>query len=389
MATLDTRIPLSFQSPQINTPNQNRLQALAIQGRQLENDTTQRRLEGENALMGMLREGNAFMPDGSLNPSMVPRIAAVNPTMGLKLSGDMQSQKLSRAEAERKGIDWAMKGIEFADTPDKARQYLMDSVSRGLIPQASAEQILTQIPDDPTSFAAWRDRSRRSLVSYSAPNQSTAGYFRVGPGGVEMLSNPNTGQPLMPVTADPGTAGAVAEARASGTETGKATAKAEFSAPQEIATADQMLDTIDAVLNHPGLDSAVGMIQGRLPPLTQGATDFVTKLDQLKGQTFLQAYQTLKGGGQITEIEGTKAENAIANLQRPQSEPQFRQALKDLRDVVVAARKRMVDRISGSTEQQQPPSSTEAPRVASEADFNALPSGSLFIDPTGATRRKP
>lgn len=204
-----------------------------------------------------------------------------------------------------------------------------------------------------------------------------------------MLSNPNTGQPLMPVTADPGTAGAVAEARASGTETGKATAKAEFSAPQEIATADQMLDTIDAVLNHPGLDSAVGMIQGRLPPLTQGATDFVTKLDQLKGQTFLQAYQTLKGGGQITEIEGTKAENAIANLQRPQSEPQFRQALKDLRDVVVAARKRMVDRISGSTEQQQPPSSTEAPRVASEADFNALPSGSLFIDPTGATRRKP
>jgi hypothetical protein len=39
-----------------------------------------------------------------------------------------------------------------------------------------------------------------------------------------------------------------------------------------------------------------------------------TFLDQIGGAAFLTAFETLKGGGQITEVEGEKATNAIARL---------------------------------------------------------------------------
>lgn len=44
----------------------------------------------------------------------------------------------------------------------------------------------------------------------------------------------------------------------------------------------------------------------------------------------------LKGGGQITEIEGMKAEQAMARMDRAQSEAEFKQALTDFRDAVKA-----------------------------------------------------
>jgi hypothetical protein len=74
------------------------------------------------------------------------------------------------------------------------------------------------------------------------------------------------------------------------------------------------------------------------------AADFEAKLGQVKGKLFLQAFQTLKGGGQITEVEGEKATAALANLSASQSEVQFRAALLEFRyevgELVKLARKR-------------------------------------------------
>ena len=68
------------------------------------------------------------------------------------------------------------------------------------------------------------------------------------------------------------------------------------------------------------------------------ATDFKSRFDQLKGAAFLQAYDTLRGGGAITEIEGTKAENAKTRMNLAQSEPEFIAAARDfqaaLKDMV-------------------------------------------------------
>jgi len=61
----------------------------------------------------------------------------------------------------------------------------------------------------------------------------------------------------------------------------------------------------------------------------------------VQGQTFLQAYNYLKGGGAITDIEGKKGEAAIARLNRSQSTEDYRAALDDLSSVLKSGIERM------------------------------------------------
>jgi hypothetical protein len=97
------------------------------------------------------------------------------------------------------------------------------------------------------------------------------------------------------------------------------------------------LRTIDKALGHPGLETGTGLSSKVNPKNYIPGTDaynFGAVRDQLKGQAFLQAFASLKGGGQITEVEGTKAENAMARLNNAQSTKEYKDSLQDLRDVV-------------------------------------------------------
>lgn len=111
--------------------------------------------------------------------------------------------------------------------------------------------------------------------------------------------------------------------------------------PKAISQADSMISSIDGMLSHPGLSSAVGM---RVPGATSipgtEAANFQTRLDQLKGQAFLQAFQSLRGGGQITEVEGKKATDAIGRLSNNQSEAAFKESMGELRGILEAAKQR-------------------------------------------------
>ena len=51
---------------------------------------------------------------------------------------------------------------------------------------------------------------------------------------------------------------------------------------------------------------------------------------------FFEAFQELKGGGQITELEGEKAQRAIVNLNRDRSKGEFLEALNTLQSVIDA-----------------------------------------------------
>jgi hypothetical protein len=138
-------------------------------------------------------------------------------------------------------------------------------------------------------------------------------------------------------------------------------AKADVMPTQQRQTAidvnRQTLGVLDKALNHPGLDTATGL-SGTIDPRNYipgtDAKDFNVVMDQIKGKAFLQAFQTLKGGGQITEVEGKKATDAIARLNTAQSTPEFRSALMDLRDVVVSADARMSGGAKPATEASQP-----------------------------------
>lgn len=111
--------------------------------------------------------------------------------------------------------------------------------------------------------------------------------------------------------------------------------------------ADYMIKAIDAVLaDEAGIKSSTGGFlglqgaQAEKLPLSDSQRNFKAKLDQIKGKTFMQAYETLKGGGQITEIEGRKGTDAIARLQQSQTPEEFKAALKELKDVVNTGKNR-------------------------------------------------
>lgn len=172
--------------------------------------------------------------------------------------------------------------------------------------------------------------SRKMLEQHIATLQGQrATYYQQGP----MQAGPSASDEA---TAAAAKAGAVKQAEADVVPSQQKT--------NALAKFDQVLGTIGTVLNHPGLPMATGL-SGKLDPRnyvpgTQAA-DFAAKADQLQGQVFMSAYEGLRGGGAITEVEGKKAENAIASLSRNQSPEQYRKSLGELRDVIVGARARL------------------------------------------------
>ena len=111
-------------------------------------------------------------------------------------------------------------------------------------------------------------------------------------------------------------------------------------------------------MNHKGLDAGTGL-SSKLPAIPgtdRYAFDVANK--QAHGQVFLQAYEALKGGGVITEIEGLKGEQALARMNSAQSKEDYELALKDYKEVVenglAAARRKAGIKTSGDDSESDP-----------------------------------
>lgn len=116
---------------------------------------------------------------------------------------------------------------------------------------------------------------------------------------------------------------------------GKAQGEAQFDLPRVEQNALQTLAVLERMKTHPGREGATGFIQGALPSRSADQVDFQSLVDQTQGQSFLQAFQMLKGGGQITEAEGQKATVAISRLGNQRlSDKDYLQAIADLKEVI-------------------------------------------------------
>lgn len=156
---------------------------------------------------------------------------------------------------------------------------------------------------------------------------------------------------------------------ASGTAQGKNDVERQNDAPAAVASAENSIAMIDAVINDPNLDLAIGL--GGILPAIPGTPQagVVARIEQLQGSAFLQAFESLKGGGQITEVEGKKATDAIARLSRAQNKQDFVTALNDLKAVINIGLER--------ARSQQPSTSPAAPtqsggQTATRLKFNPV-----------------
>ena len=102
-----------------------------------------------------------------------------------------------------------------------------------------------------------------------------------------------------------------------------------------------MSDLFSRIRNHRGRAAVLNSNLGTLNPMLRipnsAELDFNSILKELQGDVFMTAYKGLKGGGQITEIEGEKAEQAIQNMTINQTEEQFMESLDILENIVMQA----------------------------------------------------
>jgi len=111
---------------------------------------------------------------------------------------------------------------------------------------------------------------------------------------------------------------------------------AQIDLPSALRSRDRMIENIDSVMNHPNLNRALGMIDSNVN-LDWYNADIQARIKQIVGQNFMTAYKGLKGGGPITDIEGNKAQSALARMDQAQSPEDYKSALLDLKAIVLEA----------------------------------------------------
>jgi hypothetical protein len=146
-----------------------------------------------------------------------------------------------------------------------------------------------------------------------------------------------------------------AAAKARGKKLAENKVEAERALPGAIATAEQTLTLIDEMIGDARVSKDGKKWEvpkgGRDP--AEGFTDYVglgfpgerflegsdaasyeRRQLQIEGKTFLEAYESLRGGGAITVIEGAKGEQAISRMNKAQNEVEYIKAARELQEIV-------------------------------------------------------
>lgn len=191
-----------------------------------------------------------------------------------------------------------------------------------------------------------------------------------------------------------------------GTEEGERMAesgKAKASLDTSLNSLDRMAFEADRIANDKNLGRITGM-WGVLPNMPGGgAANVNAKLETLKSQVAFGVLQAMReasktGGalGAVSDRENTMLTSALAALDRAQSEPEFRSAMKQIVDYTKGAKQRLQQAydtdyasLSRPERPQAPvtpqPAQSRAPvRVRTPDEARRLPSGTQIVLPDGS-----
>lgn len=201
----------------------------------------------------------------------------------------------------------------------KSPQYIRDENGQ-LKPVLFSDQGQMRVIEPPPGAAFQKPVTWQDFGGYQAGFEYGQPYPTV--------QTPNTLKP----GEQPAVRGEQAAASALGKKEGETEGKVIYDLPDRLKSGRDMLSAIDAALSHPGLMRWAGHTTPILG--NTDAAGFQTIHDQISGLTFLEAYQKLKGAGQITEIEGTKAAQSMQRLDRKLKGSEYRKELMRLRSLI-------------------------------------------------------
>lgn len=415
MATIDPNIAMGYKPIQIENPL-NQLAAYSqIQGAQqgqqlnaLKMRQAQQDFDTQNALAEAYK--GAFNPNtGSLDYNLLTKQlaergagSAIPGVIKAQRDVELTAQQLKTQQAaeqksitETTGLQYkqkldkankALADISALDTPQEALAGIDRHLASGDIDQAKADNLRRSITTAP-NFRAWQKSTLVNILDAKdrLVTEETARANLAREQNAKRQTDISGGQlnlaeRRLAADLDPTVQAKIAASKAAGTTAGKAQAAAAIALPNAIATSESLLSKIDAMVGtpavkdksgkvinagtapHPGFTGAVGM--GRLqtlgiPGVEQlipgtPAADFKARFDEIMGGAFLEAFETLKGGGAITETEGKKATAAKTRMSLAQSEKEFLTAANEYKAIVKTgierARKKAGETSSGGVD---------------------------------------
>lgn len=287
-----------------------------------------------------------------------PELAKAQQQQELNKHIDLSTPESIRASAEilrQKGdFQRAFALSQLADSEEQKiieRKYKQALTTKALTAGSKDYEYekMMEILNDPESSEEMKTMAKNRIAALNAKsigsnNSSSVQTFRVtdengtyivraekGIGGKTEVMTLD-GKPLTPAEYSPTLKAKLSQASAGGTEVGKEAGKAQQATLDAESVAETANRQLDELLNHEGFASAVGIGMPYASKFT-GAKEmaFKKRLDQIKGGAFLQAFNMLRGGGQITEVEGQKATDAMNRMDMATSEKEFREAADDYR----------------------------------------------------------
>jgi hypothetical protein len=287
--------------------------------------------EADRASLGGNQNLTAVTPERKADPRAAYASLLASPDAAMRTAGMTGMARIPEMEARQQELQ-------------ETRQARIDAA-------AQAHQDRMAVLEANNASAATRQKEQQDFLRemkrmsgggassqpYFQPVQTGQGVmaFNARTGRVEPVMGPD-GSPVVGAQFDPALQGTLAATKAGATTTAKSEAEATLEAPKVVAEADEAVRLVDDLLKAPGFKQAVGasrMLGVQKIPGT-AARDFDIRLEQLQGKQFLQAFESLKGGGQITEIEGKKATDAIARMNASGSEAEFIKAAREFQDVI-------------------------------------------------------
>lgn len=237
---------------------------------------------------------------------------------------------------------------EMLSVPDDQLARVMQQLSAFGEPEAGQGGVHSAYQDSKTGNLVYLTRDGRVVPTQQGIQRYAPTLAQTGEG--QQVFDPNTrdmGQVVTPFGQQVSNAATMAGAEAGAAAAAKQGVEAAGALPKVEAQADDIIRTVTQLKDSPGLPYILGWYSKApiVPDTPQAAADALAQ--QIEGQTFLQAFESLKGGGQITQIEGQQAKAAIARLSRAQGEEDYKKALDELIAIAKRGKERARQKVGG------------------------------------------
>lgn len=332
---LDPNIAMGYRG--IEVPNQ-----LAQYGQVQQLQANQMKMQEARAAND---ERNALRQLNPANADYENQLFKVNPQLGIQYRKERSAAEASQAQAELHRSTSAVKKTElFRDllsnvqTPQQAAQWVQaqysDPVLGSVVKQVPIEQAISGIPTDPKGFADWKNQNALGMTDYVKRNTLTeADRQRIG------LDRQRVGLEGDRVQL----AKDEAKLKREGIDniTPKELQKREAALPAATASvkgfeakSDNFIKDLEALRDHPGLESITGAVYGRTPSLTSEGRAAQALYDKVVAKGGFQALQDLRdasktGGalGNVSNQEGKQLSASFAAIQRTQDAADVKAAI--------------------------------------------------------------